>query len=273
MKEFTLNNGTKIPSVGVGVFRVEDAKIAYETVKTALEVGYRHIDTAMIYGNEEAVGKAMHDSGIPREEIFLTTKLWNDDQRAGKEEEAIATSLKKLGTDYVDLYLVHWPVKETYVTVWKKMEAIYKSGKAKAIGVSNYKTHHLADLLDKAEVIPAVNQIECYPYLSQAQTVQFCLERNIRPEAWGPLGAGKSDVLRNPVITDIAEKRGLTPAQVVLGWNVERGVVVIPKSVHKERLIENLKCTDFELTDDDMSRISALNKDLRLGADPDTFKF
>lgn len=273
MKEFTLNNGTKIPSTGIGVFRVEDAKLAYETVKTALSVGYRHVDTAMIYGNEEAVGKAIRDSGIPREEIFLTTKLWNDDQRSGKVEAAIDASLKRLGMDYVDLYLVHWPVKETYVSVWKKMEEVYKSGKAKAIGVSNYKTHHLADLLDKVEVVPAVNQIECYPYLSQVTTVQFCLERNIRPEAWGPLGAGKSDILKNPVILEIAKERELTPAQVVLAWNIERGVVVIPKSVHKERMIENLKCMDFELSDDDMSRISRLNKDLRLGADPDNFKF
>ncbi len=273
MKEVILNNGTKIPSIGVGVFRVEDANIAYETVKTALSVGYRHVDTAMIYGNEEAIGKAIRDSGIPREEIFLTTKLWNDDQRSGKVEEAIEASLKRLGMDYVNLYLVHWPVKETYVSVWKKMEAVYKSGKAKAIGVSNYQTHHLADLLEEAEIIPAVNQIECYPYLSQAATIQYCLERNIRPEAWGPLGAGKSDILTNPVITEIAKKRGLTPAQVVLGWNLERGVIVIPKSIHKERLTENLKCTDFELTDEDMTRISALNKNLRLGADPDHFNF
>lgn len=273
MKEVTLNNGTKIPSIGLGVFRVEDAKVAYETVKTALSVGYRHVDTAMIYSNEEAVGRAIRDSGIPREEIFLTTKLWNDDQRSGEVEEAIDASLKRLGMDYVDLYLVHWPVRMTYVSVWKKMEAVYKSGKAKAIGVSNYKTHHLADLLKEAKVIPAVNQIECYPYLSQAATIQFCLERDIRPEAWGPLGAGQSDVLSNPVITEIAKERGLTPAQVVLGWNLERGVIVIPKSVHKERLIENLKCTDFELTDDDMTRISALNKDLRLGSDPDSFNF
>ena len=273
MKEVTLNNGTKIPSIGVGVFRVEDAHVAYETVKTALSVGYRHIDTAMIYGNEEAVGKAIRDSGIPREEIFLTTKLWNDDQRSGKVEEAMEASLKRLGMEYVDLYLVHWPVKETYVNVWRKMEAIYKSGKAKAIGVSNYQTHHLSDLLKEAEVIPAVNQIECYPYLSQVSTIQFCLERDIRPEAWGPLGAGKSDILSNPVIQGIAKERNLTPAQVILGWNLERGVIVIPKSIHKERLIENLKCTDFELTDKDMTRISALNKNLRLGSDPDHFNF
>lgn len=273
MKEVVLNNGTKIPAVGVGVFRVEDAKVAYETVKTALSVGYRHVDTAMIYGNEEAVGKAIRDSGIPREEIFLTTKLWNDDQRSGKVEEAIDASLKRLGMEYVNLYLVHWPVKETYVTVWKKMEKVYRSGKAKAIGVSNYQTHHLADLLKEAEIVPVVNQIECYPYLSQAAVIQFCLERDIHPEAWGPLGAGKSDILSNPVILEIAQEHEMTPAQVVLNWNLKRGVIVIPKSIHKKRLIENLECMNFELTDNDMTRISELNKNLRLGADPDHFNF
>ncbi|WP_165044396.1 aldo/keto reductase [Dysgonomonas sp. ZJ709] len=273
MKEFILNNGIKIPAVGVGVFRVEDANIAYQTVKTALSVGYRHIDTAMIYGNEEAVGKAIKDSGIPRQEIFLTTKLWNDDQRSGKVQEAIDASLKRLGTDYIDLYLVHWPVKESYVSIWKKMEEVYKSGKAKAIGVSNYNTHHLDDLLKEAEIVPAVNQIECYPYLTQESVVKYCKEKGIHPQAWGPLGAGQSDVLSNPVVVEIAKKHGKSPAQVVLRWNVERGVIVIPKSVHEARLIENLSIDNFKLTDEEAKQINALNKNLRLGADPETFNF
>lgn len=273
MKRFTLNNGVKIPAVGVGVFRVEDATIAYETVKTALSVGYRHIDTAMIYGNEEAVGKAIKDSGVPRSEIFLTTKLWNDDQRSGKVQEAIDASLKRLGTDYVDLYLVHWPVKGTYVSIWKEMEKVYKSGKAKVIGVSNYNPHHLDDLLKEAEIVPAVNQIECYPYLTQESVIKYCKDKGIYPEAWGPLGAGKSDVLTNPIITEIAKKHSKSPAQVVLRWNVERGVIVIPKSVHKERLIENLSITDFELSADEVKQISSLNKNLRLGSNPDNFNF
>lgn len=273
MKEFELNNGVKIPAVGVGVFRVNDESVAYDTVKTALSVGYRHIDTAMIYGNESAVGQAIKDSGIDRKEIFLTTKLWNDDQRSGKVQEAIEDSLRRLETDYVDLYLVHWPVKGTYVSIWKKMEELYKKGQARAIGVSNYNPHHLDDLLKEAEIVPAINQIECYPYLTQENVVKYCLDRGIRPQAWGPLGAGQSDVLVNPIITDIAKKYSKSPAQVVLRWNVQRGVVVIPKSVHKERLIENLSIMDFQLTDEEVQKISNLNKNLRLGSDPDNFNF
>lgn len=273
MKEFILNNGVKIPTVGLGVFRVEDPKEAYNTVRLALEVGYRHIDTAMIYGNEESVGKAIKDSGVAREDIFLTTKLWNDDQRSGKVQEAIATSLKRLDTDYVDLYLVHWPVAGTYVTIWKEMEKLYKQGKAEAIGVSNYNPHHLDELLRVAEVIPAVNQIECYPYLSQESVIEYCKKKNIYPEAWGPLGAGKSDILDNPLIKDLAIKYKKTPAQIVLRWNIDRGVIVIPKSVRKERLIENLSVTEFQLSAEDITSINVLNKNQRLGSDPDNFNF
>lgn len=273
MKEFKLNNGVNIPAIGLGVFRVENQELAYNTVKTALSVGYRHIDTAMIYGNEQAVGKAIKDSGIPRNEIFLTTKLWNDDQRSGKVQEAMEASLKRLGMDYVDLYLVHWPVKETYVNVWKEMEKVYKSGKAKTIGVSNYNPHHLDDLLNKAEIVPAINQIECYPYLAQESVVRYCQSKGIFLEAWGPLGAGQSDILVNPVIVEIAKKYSKSPAQIVLRWNVERGVIVIPKSVHKERMAENLSIADFQLTKDDVKQISNLNKNLRLGADPENFHF
>lgn len=273
MKEFTLNNGVKIPAVGVGVFRVEDHKVAYDMIRTALKVGYRHIDTAMIYGNEDAVGKAIKDSGIDRKDIFLTTKLWNDDQRSGKVQEAIDKSLERLGMDYVDLYLVHWPVKGTYVSVWKKMEEVYKSGKAKAIGVSNYNPHHLDDLLKEAEIIPVVNQIECYPYFSQEDVIAYCLKKDIRPEAWGPLGAGQSDILSNPVIAKIADEHQKTPAQIVLKWNVERGVVVIPKSVHEKRLMENINIFDFSLSEEEMKQINALNKNKRLGANPDNFNF
>lgn len=273
MEILTLNNGIKIPSIGLGVFRVEDAKTAQETVEMALSVGYRHIDTAMIYGNEEAVGQAIKNSGIYREDIFVTTKLWNDDQRSGKVDEAIDASLKRLGLDYIDLYLVHWPVKDTYVQVWKKMEKVYTEGKTRAIGVSNYQIHHLEDLLKDAEFVPAVNQFECYPYLTQEPLVKFCKEKGIHPEAWGPLGAGKSDILSNSVITQIAEKYGKTSAQIVLRWHLDRGFIVIPKSVRKERQIENFNIMDFRLTDEEVQSISALNKDKRLGADPDNFNF
>ncbi len=273
MTVFTLNNGNSIPAIGVGVFRVADANVAYDTVLTALSVGYRHIDTAMIYGNEEAVGKAIRDAGIPRSDIFVTTKLWNDDQRSGNVDEAIRLSLQKLGTGYVDLYLVHWPVKETYVSIWKKMEKVYRDGRSRAIGVSNYHPHHLEDLLKETDVIPVVNQIECYPYLAQQDVVTYCQEKNIIPQAWGPLGAGKSDILSNPVVTAIAAAHHRTPAQVALRWNLQRGVIVIPKSVHKDRLVENLSITDFELSPEEMQQITALNKNLRLGSDPDTFTF
>lgn len=273
MMKFKLNNGIEIPSIGLGVFRLEDAKKAQETVEMALSNGYRHIDTAMIYGNEEAVGKGIKNSGIPREEIFLTTKLWNDDQRSGKVDEAIDASLDRLGMDYIDLYLVHWPVKDTYVDVWKKMEEVYKQGKAKAIGVCNYHQHHLEDLLEQAEIVPAVNQIECYPYLSQEPLVDYCKSKGIVPEAWGPLGAGKSDIFENPVITGIADKHQKTPAQVVLRWLLQRGIIIIPMSTNKDRQIENMSVTDFELTDEEMQQMFSLNKNKRLGADPDNFNF
>jgi len=273
MEKLTLNNGISIPAIGLGVFRVEDAKTAQEAVEMALSVGYRHIDTAMIYGNEEAVGLAIKNSGIYREDIFVTTKLWNDDQRSGKVEEAIDASLKRLGLDYIDLYLVHWPVKTTYVNVWKKMEKVYTEGKTRAIGVSNYHIHHLEDLLEEAEYVPAVNQFECYPYLTQEPLMKYCKEKGIIPEAWGPLGAGKTDILNNPVIKEIADKHGKTPAQIVLRWHLDRGFIVIPKSVHTERQIENFSISDFHLADEEIQRISELNQDKRLGSNPDNFNF
>lgn len=273
MEKFKLNNGIEIPSIGLGVFRLEDAKKAQDTVELALSNRYRHIDTAMIYGNEEAVGKAIKNSGIYREDIFITTKLWNDDQRSGKVEEAIDKSLERLGVDYIDLYLVHWPVKGTYVDVWKKMEKVYNEGKTRAIGVSNYQKHHLEDLMKEAEVIPAVNQIECYPYLSQEPLVDYCKSKHIRPEAWGPLGAKKADILTNPVITGIADKHSKTAAQVVLRWLHQRDIIVIPMSTNSDRQKENLNISDFELSEEDMKQMFSLNKDKRLGADPDNFNF
>lgn len=273
MKKFELNNGVEIPSIGLGVFRLDDAKKAQETIGMALSLGYRHIDTAMIYDNEEAVGKAIKNSGIPRSEIFVTTKLWNDDQRSGKVQEAIDSSLQRLGLDYIDLYLVHWPVKGTYVNVWKKMEALYKAGKARAIGVSNYLEHHLDDLLKEAEIRPVVNQIECYPYLSQQPLVDYCKSKNIVAQAWGPLGAGKSDVLANPVIVEIAHKYGKSPAQIILRWLLQRDIIIIPMSTNKERQAENLCVADFRLAEEDMEKIFSLNKNKRLGADPDNFNF
>lgn len=270
---FKLNNGITIPALGLGTFLVDDPAIAQKTVEEALALGYRHIDTAMIYRNEEAIGHALKNADIPREELFITTKLWNSDQRSGKIQQAIDNSLKLLGLDYIDLYLVHWPVAETYVSVWQDMEKLYQHKKARSIGVSNYHQHHLEDLLQKADIIPAVNQIECYPYLSQQPLIDFCLQHSIRPQAWGPLGMNKSNVLEDPVIKTIAQKHNKTAAQVILRWNMQRGVIIIPKTIRKERLIENMNLFDFELNAEQMNQISQLNQDKRMGPDPETFDF
>ena len=270
---FTLNNGVVIPALGLGTYLVDDSATAQKTIEEALALGYRHIDTAMIYRNEDAIGLGIKNSGIPREELFITTKLWNSDQRKGTVQEAIDTSLKRLGLDYVDLYLVHWPVAETYVSVWQEMEKLYHHKKARAIGVSNYQQHHLEDLLQKTDTIPAVNQVECYPYFSQQPLVDFCSQHQIRPQAWGPLGMNKSDVLENPVIKTIAQQHDKTAAQIILRWNIQRGIVVIPKTTHPSRLTENFALFDFELSTGQMSQINQLNQNKRLGPSPDNFDF
>lgn len=272
MKRIILNNDSVIPAVGLGVYRISDLEVAEQTVANALSVGYRLIDTAMIYGNEEAVGKAIHKSGIPREEIFVTTKLWNDAQTSGFVSEALNASLERMGLDYVDLYLVHWPLKDTYVSVWEKMEEVYRNGKTKAIGVCNYEPHHLDDLLKVAKVPPVIDQIECNPYFTQDKLIHYCKRKGIVPEAWAPLGAGLLGVLNDPLITDIAARHSKTPAQIVIRWHLERGLIAIPKTVHKARLIENLDVDDFELTPAEIMEISGLNKNDRKGVDPDNIK-
>lgn len=273
MKYTTLNNGIKIPAVGIGVFRLSDDEMAYETIRMALDAGYRHIDTAMIYENEKAVGKAINESGIPREEIFLTTKLWNEDVRNNNALGAIDESLRKLNVDYVDLYLVHWPVKEKYVSVWEDMEQIYKSGKAKAIGVSNYLEHHLEELLKVATVMPVVDQIELHPYLNQEELVEYLEKKNIVAEAWSPFCARKNMLLEEPVLKSLAKKYGKTPAQIVLRWNIERDIVVIPKSSNFTRQKENLDIFDFELTPEEVNKVNSLNKGQRVGSHPDKITF
>lgn len=268
-----LNNGQKMPVLGLGVFRSKDGEETYNAVRWALEAGYRHIDTAAVYGNEASVGRAIHDSGIPREELWITTKLWNTEIRNRNEEAAFAESLKKLGTDYVDLYLVHWPVREDdgYLRVWEKMEQFYKEGRARSIGVSNYHVHHIESLLKIANVVPAVDQVECHPELTQVELVDYCASKGIAFEPWSPLGAGK--LLSHPVLSEIAAAHGKTTAQVILRWGLQRGFICIPKSVHKERIQSNAQFFDFELSDDEMQRIFALNADARVGADPETFTF
>ena len=272
MNKITLNNQTVIPQLGLGVYQTRDGQETVDAVRWALEAGYRHIDTAKIYGNEKSVGKAMKESGVPREDIFLTTKLWNEDIRKGRAKEAFEESLEALGTDYVDLYLIHWPA-DGYEKAWADMEAIYRSGRIKAIGVSNFQRHHLETLEKTASVKPAVNQIESHPYFNNQELIDYCLSQKIDVEVWSPLGGTGGNVLENQTLAGLAEKYHKTPAQIVIRWDIQRGVVVIPKSVHKDRIESNLEVFDFELTQEDMETIAGLNQNKRIGADPDNFNF
>lgn len=266
-----LNNGVKMPWFGLGVFQVHEGTAVENSVKWALETGYRSIDTAAIYGNERGVGNAIRESGIPREEIFLTTKAWNEDQRKKRVPEAFEESLNRLKTEYVDLYLIHWPVKGCYQKTWKVMEEIYQSGRAKAIGVSNFLIHHLQDILEDCEIVPAVNQIECHPYLRQPKLLAFCKEHHIQVEAWAPLMQGR--IISVSDVQTLAEKYQKTPVQIVLRWDIQHQIVTIPKSVHKERIEANAQIFDFELSDEDMALLDALDAGQRVGPDPDNFNF
>ncbi|WUB67890.1 aldo/keto reductase [Streptomyces sp. NBC_00582] len=260
-----------MPQLGFGVWQVPDDE-AERAVSTALEAGYRSIDTAAIYGNEEGTGKAITASGVPREDIFLTTKLWNSDQGYDATLRAFDTSLEKLGLEYVDLYLIHWPLpaRDRYVDTYKAFEKLYGDGRVRAIGVSNFPVEQLGRLLDETSVIPAVNQIELHPHLQQHALRAFHAEQGIATEAWSPLGQGKG-LLEVPAIVAIAQKHNRTPAQVVLRWHLQIGNVVIPKSVTPSRIRENIEVFDFSLDTEDLAAISALNEDRRIGPDPSTF--
>ncbi len=268
----TLNNGLAMPMVGLGVWRAKDEDCV-KAVTWALEAGYRHIDTANVYGNEAAVGRAVKASSVPRKDIFITTKLWNDDMRSGRQMEAFEQSLKDLQTDYVDLYLVHWPVEGVFVPSWKVLEEIYASGRAKAVGVCNFHEPKLKTLLDAAKVVPAVNQFECHPYLSQEPLIAACRKAGIACEAYSPLGGKGAPVLEDPALKTLAAKYGKTPAQIVLRWNMQRGLIVLPKSVRQERIASNGQLFDFTLSDEDMAAVNGLNQNKRLGFDPDNFNF
>jgi diketogulonate reductase-like aldo/keto reductase len=266
-----LNNGVEMPQLGFGVWQVPDDE-AERAVATALESGYRSIDTAAIYGNESGTGKAVNGSGIARQELFVTTKLWNSDQGYDSALRAFDTSLEKLGLDYVDLYLIHWPTpsRGTYVDTFKAFEKIYADGRAKAIGTSNFLPEHLEKLIDATSVIPAVNQIELHPHLQQRAAREFHAEQGIATEAWSPLGQGKG-LLEVPAIVAIAQKHGRSPAQIVLRWHLQLGTVVIPKSVTPSRIKENIDVFEFSLDTEDIAAISALNEDRRIGPDPAAF--
>ena len=267
----TLNTGDIIPQIGLGVFKVDDEALCEQVVSDALEVGYRHIDTAMIYRNEAAVGRAIASSGIPRDEIFVTTKLWNSDQGAATSAAALHKSLDLLGLDYVDLYLIHWPapLRNTYFETWLELEKFYAEGLAKAIGVSNFQIEHLERVLEGGSVVPAINQIEIHPAFQQRDVRGFQEPKGILTEAWGPLGQGKYDLAELPGLADIAAAHGKTIQQVVLRWHLQEGVIVFPKTVKKERLIENLSITDFTLTDDEMATMRAMDAGRRVGTHPD----
>ncbi|MFH8407440.1 aldo/keto reductase [Streptomyces sp. NPDC018019] len=266
----TLNNGVAMPQLGFGVWQVPDDE-AFTAVGTALEAGYRSIDTAAIYGNEEGTGKALAASGIARDELFVTTKLWNDAQGYDSTLRAFDASLDKLGLEYVDLYLIHWPLpaKGTFVDTYRAFEKIYEEGRAKAIGVSNFQPAHLERLLGETSVVPAVNQIELHPQFQQSEARAFHARHGIATEAWSPLGQGK-DLLKDATVTALAEKYGRTPAQIVLRWHLQLGNVVIPKSVTPSRIKENIDVFGFELDDADMAALAALDSGTRLGPDPDT---
>ncbi|MFD1362102.1 aldo/keto reductase [Lentibacillus salinarum] len=265
----TLNNGVKMPGFGLGVYKVEDGDVTVESVKAALKNGYRSIDTASFYDNERGVGQGIKESGVPRDEIFVTSKVWNDEQGYENTLQAFEASLEKLGTDYLDLYLIHWPVKGKYKETWKAMEKLYEEGKVRAIGVSNFHIHHLQDLMAGSNVKPVINQVEYHPHLTQEKLRAFCEQENILLEAWSPLKKGR--LLDDPVIAGLAEKYGKTSAQIILRWDVQNHVVTIPKSTHEHRIQENADIFDFALTDDEMEQISSLNKDERTGTNPDSF--
>ncbi len=265
-----LNNGVEIPQVGYGVFLVPEAETR-TAVLTALEVGYRHIDTARAYNNEAAVGEAIAESGIDRDELFVTTKLWNNDQGYDTALEAFDASVKRLGLDFVDLYLIHWPVpaQDTYVETWKAFEKLYGDGRARSIGVSNFQPAHLQRLLDETDVVAAINQVELHPWLQQRELRAFHAEHGIVTEAWSPIARGQK--LSDPTITSVAHKHGVTPAQVMLRWHLDLGNVVIPKSVNPARMAENIDLFRIRLDEEDHAAIAGLDAGTRVGPDPDTF--
>ncbi|MER7409852.1 MULTISPECIES: aldo/keto reductase [Streptomyces] len=266
----TLNNGSAMPQLGFGVFQVPDDETT-AAVAAALEAGYRSIDTAAAYGNERGVGRAVADSGVPREELFLTTKLWNDDHGHDRAAAAFDASLDKLGLDHVDLYLIHWPLpaRDLYVETYRALEEILAGGRTRAIGVSNFQVPHLRRLIDETGIVPAVNQIELHPGLQQKELRAFHAEHGIATEAWSPLAQGA--VLGDEAVVRIAEAHGVTPAQAVLRWHLQLGNIVIPKSVTPARIRQNLDVFGFELSDAEMDAVAGLDRGLRTGPDPDTF--
>lgn len=271
----TLHNGVAMPGLGLGVFKVEEGPTVVQAVKAAIANGYRSIDTAAIYGNEQTVGQgireALAENGLSREDIFVTSKVWNSDLGYEATLAAYETSLQKLGLEYLDLYLIHWPVKGKYKDAWRALEHLYEAGKVKAIGVSNFLIHHLQDVMTDAKIKPMINQVELHPRLTQKELLSFTREHGIQLEAWSPLMQG--ELLDNEVLKEIGAKYGKSVAQVILRWDVQHGIVTIPKSIKEHRIVENASIFDFELSPAEMKQIDALNEDRRVGPDPDNFDF
>lgn len=270
METRKLNNGLEMPTLGLGVWQSDNGKETIDAIHWALDAGYRHIDTARIYKNEEAVGKAINTTDVARQDIWLTTKIWNDDIRQGRATAALEESLQRLNTDYVDLLLLHWPV-DGRLKAWNELEAAVQSGKVRSIGVSNFMDDHLEELVNNSQMVPAVNQIEYHPYLAQSDAITASDEHDIAITAWSPLMQGK--FLEEPVFAEIGKGYGKTAAQVVLRWCLQNDAIVIPKSVHQSRIRENGMLFDFELSEEDMQRIDALERGERLGPNPHDFDF
>ncbi len=266
-----LCNGLEMPWLGLGVFRSKEGQEVENAVKVALDAGYRSIDTAAAYQNERGVGKAIIESGIPREEIFLTTKIWNSDQGYRSAFQAFEKSLDQLQTEYIDLYLIHWPKGELSSETWKAMEELYEQGRIRAIGVSNFLLHHLVSLMKDARIMPMVNQVEFHPRLIQPELLKFCQDHQIQLEAWRPIMEGKVNDI--PIFQALSAKYQKSPVQIVLRWDIQKGVVTIPKSVTPDRIRHNADIFDFELSPEDMAIIDSLDNHGRMGADPDNFNF
>jgi len=265
-----LGNGVKMPWLGLGVWKSKEGDEVIQAVKAAIQAGYRSIDTAAVYGNEQGVGTALKESGISRDELFITTKVWNADQGYDSTLKAFDESRRKLGLEVIDLYLIHWPVKGKYKDTWRALEKLYTDGSVRAIGVSNFHVHHLEDVLAQSEIAPMVNQVEFHPLLSQPELRAFCKEKQIQLEAWSPLMQGNLDI---PLLTELGAKYGKSAAQIVLRWDLQHGVVTIPKSVTASRIQQNADVFDFELSPEDMAKLDALNENRRFGPDPDNFNF
>jgi diketogulonate reductase-like aldo/keto reductase len=266
----TLNDGVTMPWLGLGVWKTNEGEEVIHAVKTAVEIGYRSIDTAAGYKNEEGVGQAIRECGVPRDELFITTKLNNPDQGYESALKAFEVSRRKLGLDYIDLYLIHWPVAGKYKESWKALIHLQKEGLIKSIGVSNFQIHHLKDIIEDTGVVPVVDQVEFHPLLTQRELLKYANEQGIQLEAWSPLMQGNLDL---PLLKELAEKYGKTPAQIVLRWDLQQGLITIPKSVHADRIKENAGFFDFTLSDEDVKAIEDLNQDHRFGPDPDNFNF